>query len=304
MFLVARVIADEAEIVSKISELREEIKKLKMERYSIIAELRQLRAERRERVSRLRDLRSRLKELRDKRRALVERVKSLREERRNLLSRIRVVAGEVDEIRRSTSGFGRQSERRISALRRRIGELEWRLQTQVLSTEQERAIVEEIMRLEAELEKALEALRHREVLAEKRAELVSLRLNLRELSKEISKISNNISMIDQELGSIRTEIERLSGEVSEVDKKIEELSSRIKTIDEQIASLAQSLSELTSALREIRLGRERQRIEDLFRKQRKAVEEKLKRGEPLTIEELKVLYSNSPDELESSEDLK
>ena len=288
----------EKEILERITELREEIKRLKERRYALIEEVRRLRQERRSLIDRARQLRETLRSLRERRRKLVEEVRGLRQERRQLLEKIRSVVSELDQQRRIAAELRPLARRSINAIRRRIEELEWRQQTQVLTPEQEKEIIDEITRLEALLEKTMEARQVLQSLAEKRAELMGLRLQLRSYGEEIRKRSAEISRIDERIDAVRKELDELSPRIDELSKKIEELSGEIDRLREEINARVEELRRLSEQLRGIRSGRERQRLVQIYAEKRRAVEEKLRRGEPLTLEELRLLYAERLEELE------
>lgn len=288
----------EREILDQIAALREEIKSLKERRYGLIEEVRRLRQERRELIERAKTLREQIRSLREKRRKLVEEVRGLRQERRKLLERIKAVVSELDEQRRIAAELRPLARRSIAAIRRRIEELEWKQQTQVLTPQQEKEIIDEITRLEAMLEKTMQARQVLQELSERRAELMGLRLQLRSYGEEIRKRSEAISRIDERVNELRAELDQLSPRIDELSKRIEEMSQEIDRLREEINERVARLRELSEQLRGLRTGRERQRLIEIYAEKRRQVEEKLKRGEPLTIEELKLLYAEKLEELE------
>ena len=290
---------DEKSILDRIAELREEIKQLKEQRYRLIEEVRQLRQERRKLIEEARRLREQLRELREKRRQLVEEVRSLRQERRKVLERLRSLMGELEQQRRISAELRPLARRSINAIKRRIEELEWKQQTQILTPEQEKEIIEEIARLEALLEKTLQARQVLMELSERRAELMGLRLQLRSYGEEIRKRSERITRLDERITEIRQRLDELSPRIDELTKKIEELSQEIDRLREEINKRVAELRELSEQLRGIRSGREKQRLLEIYAEKRRRVEEKLKRGEPLTLEELKLLYATGLEDLEA-----
>jgi len=290
--------ASEKEILDKITALREEIKQLKEKRYSMIEEVRGLRQERRQLIERAKQLREQIRQLREKRRQLVEEVRSLRQKRREVLEKLRAAVNELEQQKRIAAELRPLARRSINAIRRRIEELEWRQQTQILTPQQEKEIIDEITRLEALLQKTMEARQLLQELAEKRAELMGLRLQLRSYGEEIRARSERISRIDERINTLRQELESLSSKIDELTKTIEEKSHEIDELREKINSKVQELRQLSQQLKSIYTGREREKILQIYSEKKRQVEEKLKRGEPLTLEELKLLYATQLDELE------
>lgn len=290
--------ASEKEILDRITALREEIKQLKEKRYSMIEEVRGLRQERRQLIERAKQLREQIRQLREKRRQLVEEVRSFRQKRRELLEKLRAAVNELEQQKRIAAELRPLARRSINAIRRRIEELEWRQQTQILTPQQEKEIIDEIIRLEALLQKTMEARQLLQELAEKRAELMGLRLQLRSYGEEIRARSERISRIDERINTLRQELESLSSKIDELTKTIEEKSREIDGLREEINSKVQELRQLSQQLKSIYTGREREKILQIYAEKKRQVEEKLKRGEPLTLEELKLLYATQLDELE------
>ncbi|ABM80932.1 coiled-coil protein [Hyperthermus butylicus] len=288
----------EEELLQRITALREEIKRLKEQRYHLIEEVRSLRQKRRGLIERVRQLRDELRSLREERRQLVEEVRRLRQERRELLAKINQAVVELEKQRRIAAELRPLARKSIAAIRRRIEELEWRQQTQILTPEEEKEIIDEIARLEELLEKTLQSRQVLQELASKRAELIALRLKLRSYGQEIRSRSAAISRIDEKIASIRGEIEKLSPEIDQLTKRIEDLSAEIDKLSQEIADRVTALREALTQLQELRMNREKARALQVLRERKKIVEEKLKRGEPLTIDELKLLYASSPEELE------
>jgi len=73
-------------------------------------------------------------------------------------------------------------------------------------------------------------------------------------------------------------------------------------VSAKISEKVEELREATRMLEELRVAREKARALEVLRERRRQVEEKLKRGEPLTIDELRVLYASSLEELEEEGD--
>ncbi len=294
---------DEEELVNTITALRDEIKRLKEQRYLLIADVKKLRVERARLIERAKTLREYLASLRSKKNELVEEIRDLRQKRKELFTRIDSILDELEETKRVASQVGPYARRSISSIMKRIEELEWKQQTSILSLEEERRIIEEISRLEAILEKMLQARQLLNTLTEKRAELVSLRLQVKSIGREIKARGDRIGKLNEEIKRIRSELDELSNRIDSLKKQIEELSSEIDTLQNIISEKMSLLQSLNEELRNLRISRTKSKLEAIYRDRREKIRKKLERGEPLTIDELQLLYSDSLEEL-GPEDVK
>ena len=114
----------EQELLARIDEVRNEIKRLKEERMQLVERVRLLRRERRELVERARQLREEIRRLREERRKLVEKVRELRRDRRETMQKIREVLARLEQQRRVVNELKPYARKSVTALRARIEELE------------------------------------------------------------------------------------------------------------------------------------------------------------------------------------
>ena len=122
------------------------------------------------------------------------------------------------------------------------------------------------------------------------AEVKALRLSLRGVNEEIREIR-------EEIGRIKEQIASLSPKYEEMNKMVDSLSEEIAKRSQLIDDLSKQLDEYYSKyrdamikLKEIKLAKQQGVRIELIEKKRKEIREKLERGEPLTLEELKILY--------------
>jgi len=82
-----------------------------------------------------------------------------------------------------------------------------------------------------------------------------------------------------------------------MNKKVNALSDEINAKSQMIDDLSRQLDELYALyketmikLKEIKIARQQGLQVELIEKKRREIKEKMERGEPLTLEELKILY--------------
>jgi uncharacterized coiled-coil DUF342 family protein len=150
-------LASEEAILNEIGTLRDEIKTLRERRTQVAEEVRTLKGERRELIDKIKVLREELRRERERLAKLKEERGKLIEERRDLVKKIRDIKSSLFSKRELLNNVGKIEGISAAKIKARIDRLEWRIITESLPLEEENAIIKEISRLEALLEKAIEA---------------------------------------------------------------------------------------------------------------------------------------------------
>jgi uncharacterized coiled-coil DUF342 family protein len=182
-----------------------------------------------------------------------------------------------------------------ASIRRKIQQLEWKLQTSVLTREEEEEIVRETARLEEMLERLMKVEEAKKKMIELRAELARLRLLLKDYSEAIAQRSKNIEEIDQRINNVKEVIDQLNNKIDELGKKIEEISAQIEQIDGELQQLREERKRIINELKSKEEMEVKSKGEQLLTELAKRAKEKMSRGEPLTFEELQALMMVNSD---------
>jgi uncharacterized coiled-coil DUF342 family protein len=178
----------------------------------------------------------------------------------------------------------------LKRLQRRLEELEWRQMTTVMRPEEERRLVEEIARIESMIMKVKEARKHVISVLELEADYKATLLKLKDLNSRLAGLGEEIGRVKAQLQGVAERLNELSRKVSSLSEAISEKSSRVDEISRQLDSLYAEYRGVLSELKNIRESRRLGIQLELLERKRREVKEKAERGEPLTLEEMRILY--------------
>ena len=236
-------------------------------------------------------------------RRLIESVKAEREERDRINmdiseakrkrtaihAQIKSVYDEMSELRDQVVGSPSNDQRRMM---HRVNELEWRQQTEQLSIEDERFLVEEIDGLEMQLVKiGLEK--------EKQDKIHELRRMARRLKDEASdahqiviELSEKSQIHHQEVVRIRPELEEYKKAADTAHKNFVEWLKKVKDGEDKLKIVRTEIDEIYGKLRKLDVGgreavKSAKRAEQREQEQERveAAVEKLQAGKRLTFDE-------------------
>ncbi|MEN3000008.1 MAG: hypothetical protein ABDH61_05480 [Acidilobaceae archaeon] len=281
---------DEQRLISNIEETRDKIVALKEEKRKLVEERRALIEQRRKLVEERRAFVREYREHKEQLRALREEFLKVKGERDAVKNEAMNKREDLRIARQLAEKEGEVAKISLRRLQRRLEELEWKQMTTVMRPEDEKKLVEEIARVESMILKVKEARKHVISLMELQADYKSTLLKLKGLNEKLSRMW-------QQLNELRTKLNELGNKIGEANRKIEELSREIevrnlklddlsKEIDALYGNYKESLTKLSEMKEARRLGIQL----ELLEKKKKEVKEKAERGEPLTLEELKILY--------------
>jgi len=281
---------DEEELLKLAEEYREKIVSIKEQRRQLVEENRKLRAQRRQLIEEKRQLTSRLQEVRKKRNELMEQLRQLKAERDKVREELEKKREQLQLARKLAEKEGDLAKLSLKRLQRRLEELEWKQMTSILSSEAERRIVEEIGRLEELIERVRRAKQQVLSIMELEAEVKALRLKSRDLTQRINGVRESIGEAKREIQSLVERIEEYNKKIDALSEEINERSAILDDLSKQLDLLYTVYREIMVKVRELKLARQyRLSLEELERR-RKEVMEKYKRGEPLSLQELRILY--------------
>ncbi|MCE4614123.1 MAG: hypothetical protein F7B60_01150 [Desulfurococcales archaeon] len=279
----------EKDMLNKITELRQKLKEIIEHRSILIDEIKIERRKRRELLDRRRELIEELKKLREEKNKLFEELNK-QKEKRNELSKM--LHDKIDELKKFKEQFKDDSIMRvsISSIQRRIQQLEWKQQTQVLSSQEENEIVRRIMELEELLEKAREAKKLKTQFISIKAELAKIRVELKDTTAKLREIRENIGKVKERISGLSSDVNDLNKQIDIMTEDIEEKSKNIEGLSKERTQLKSQLKILNEQLRAVRMGEDAKKVEEFVEERRKQVMDKMKKGERLTLEEMKILY--------------
>lgn len=260
-----------------ISKLKEASGKYK----SLLEDVRRVKEKRDKLHAEIRGAIEEIKTLKSEYKSLSLEISSLKGELNSEYSKLRETRQLINEVKAKIGG----SSVPLKELRRRISELEWRLQTAPTDLQVEKKIAGEIARLEREVKQQEEVLKLKENLMELKAtreaikiKIKSIRSKLEEVGSKREAIKKVIIQLDERIKSLRKEADDYHRDLLQKVKELNELKIEKKTIVEELETLE---------------AEEKKRFEDEAKsnliKNAKIVLDKLRKGERITSEELKIL---------------
>ena len=270
--------------------------------------LRQLKTQARDDLEELRRHRDKMREyksIRDEHnkevRALIESVKAEREardaintditdakERRTALhAQLKSIYDEIRELRGRIVGSPSTDQRRMM---RRVEELDWRQQTEQLTMDEERSIVEEVAKLETQLVKIGQEKEKQDRISELRRLARKLKEEASDAHKRVLELSEQSQIHHQEVVRIRPQLEEFKKSADTAHQNFVEWLKKVKDGEEKLKEIRTQIEDIQGKLRkhvsEQGPRSERRAVQREEQKERTAeAVEKLQSGKRLTFDE-------------------
>ena len=131
-------LSTEEQLIEKITELKKQISDTINERRQLISELRKLRQKKNEKLERLRGVRQQLAQVREELNQRINELREIKRKRTELLEVIKKIREELEEAKKVQANF---KDVDVNSLERKIKALEWKLQTNTLTLEEEKKLI-------------------------------------------------------------------------------------------------------------------------------------------------------------------
>lgn len=280
--------AAEEDLLKRISDLRQEINKLKEKKYAAIEEVRKLRQRRIEKIEKLKAVRAQLETLFQEYNARINELKELKQKKDALFDVIKEMRREFEELKnlmKKTQGLN------PDLLEKRIKSLEWRIQTSSLTLDEEKRLIQKIAELEKKFTEAKKILKIKEKGNEEKAEFLAKRIELATIRQKISATVGEISEKKKLIASLKEEREKIKKELDELKQRIEQKNKEIEDLNSQIEQKNRELEKQVETQKKMERGVYGGTNDaEVLERKRKVAEEKLKKGERLTFEDFYALY--------------
>lgn len=271
---------DKRKLMAQLFEQRrgliEQLKRTRARKSELLEELDQL-------ASRLEDERQQYKELKARLNALNQDRKSLTDEIRKAKERHKEATTQLEDMKPALRSRGEE-------LQKELKRMEWKLQTEHLSKEEEKGLLEKMKELAYTLsvwKKAYhlkdEAMKLGRDLDEKSAALFDIKADRQETIKMISEKRQKIDEYTKAGRQVYDEIEGTEQDIKELEKKLHKVDSELKELR---AEIDKEMQEERKLKWEARVSANKEALE----KARKEAMERIKKGEALSLNDLKLLY--------------
>ncbi|MEM4311549.1 MAG: hypothetical protein QXX95_04100 [Nitrososphaerales archaeon] len=264
------------ELKSLKSSLIEEINKLREHKENLFKEYYELNSKIKEKRENLKEMIEILREGREKINQAIEESKSLKERRNENRAKI----NEIKKVCKS----------QLESIEKEISELEWNLQTKKLTREEEKKIILKLKKLAKDrknLLKLKDIEQENQKIKDKLSELWNSIANEKSKKEEVKKRLNNLK---NELFSFVKLRDEKFEELRKISINIKALGSKLRGISEELLALTQWKKNFDRNVKEKEIEESKRKEKEILSKLAQEAKEKLKRGEKLSFEELKVIY--------------
>lgn len=284
---------EQKELFKKLGELRREVTALRTELNQADEQKEEWFEKKEELGSRIRGLIRKIKEDREKRNTLTKEVKEEKKERDSLnqevkdkISAVKELSREKDEISKK-AGFKEDP----SDIRRQIERLEFKIETEGLSFEKEKKLMDVIKGLKKRYKEAQKISGVWGRIHETSGQIDEKKKQAEEVHKEIQKKAEESQKMHEEMIALSKEVDELKKQEEEAFKKFVEFKAKFNDVNEKLKVKLTELNEVNGKLnkhvKSKRLEKEAREYEILESKEQ-LIEEKIKKGEKLTTEDLLV----------------
>ncbi|MEM2024882.1 MAG: hypothetical protein QXW94_01145, partial [Desulfurococcaceae archaeon] len=186
-----RTAAELSKEANEISQLffktSESIKVLKEKRLALISDIRKLREEKLKLLQDIRSIKGELGKLVEARRKLITELKEVLNRRKTKIEEIKSLRELMNTKTIEWQSVKQEVKIPISVLKQKVEEIEWTIQTNILTQERENELIKKLRAYNALLDKLHKAKKSREEAQELRALYISLKMEVGSLTEKASK---------------------------------------------------------------------------------------------------------------------
>ncbi len=278
-----------------LEDVSQRIDSLASQRFSSINNYKQLDDRRREIRRQIRELTEKINEDRKKLDDYYEKLASFKASRREILSQIREQKTKSSEVEKLLKKFEQSSPKEGAALNERLKQVEWKLQTERISRDEEKQLVASVKELETKLKAWKKAHATKQ-------DLTDITGKIKILKKQLDEMNSFKAKNEPEVRAQHERVAAMLGQRHQLFQEIEGINSELINLDSSIAKLTQELYTLREQRRLLIDGRRSRDHESSRAKTRELVErakgdakKKLEQGGKLSLDELKLVYADDPD---------
>lgn len=273
-----------------VRELDQKLSTLREQRDKLNVEAREWADERDKLNQQIKNLRAEILELKNRRNKLNDKVKELKQLREKATREMRKKIEEIKEIGQEIKVLSKKKPSRSpQLLKREFDSLEWKIQTTSLSLQEEKELVDQVERLEVQLNA------HRKI-GELNDKMLELKTGIKALEtrrklrhEELTETAQKSQIIHKKMLERIEKAKELKTEADELHKNFLDARERAKLVQREFTEILNQINSVRDEIREEE-EKEKKKGEEVLRKKiEKRAREKVKRGEKLTWEEFQVL---------------
>jgi uncharacterized coiled-coil DUF342 family protein len=235
-------------------------------------------------------LRTEIVELKNERDKLNEKVKALKKQREETKAQIREKITEIKKTNQEIKALNnKKPPKSLQTLQKEFDSIEWKIQTTPLNLNEERSLIEQVKKLEIQINihKKLEQLNQKVV--EMKAELKALQAKSKIFHEKLTETAEESQKIHEKMLERIGESKKVKMEADEFHKLFLQEKEKAKPIQDEISKIVNEIKMLREEIRRKEAEEKKKTEENLREKLERQAREKLKRGEKLTWEEFQLL---------------
>lgn len=285
------------EVSREITQIRETIKKLKEKKITLISEIGRLREERSRLLDEIRSIRRNIFILREERGKLIDEYRKTISERRDEISQMKALRDLINTKSAKIQDLSAEIKMPLNAIRQKIDEIEWTIQTSILTQEQEKELVDKLRGYVKLLNKAQVIRKGKEEILELRALYISSKTKIRELTDRASKLRETIVSKKEEITGLRQKLNDILSRYMTIKKELESKKNELNQCNSELVSLTSRLSSLRENYQVLLKEIEKARSTEVLRQKKtevlREVEQRSKKR--LSLDEFKIIYGEVED---------
>jgi uncharacterized coiled-coil DUF342 family protein len=277
--------------------LSQKIDSLASQRQEMINEYRRL-------DQRRRDIRKEIRELTEKinldRKSLdqyYEQMTTFKANRRELLSKIREMKVKSADVEKVLKGFEKGIPKGGEALNERLKKVEWKLQTERLSRDEEKQLVAVVKDLETKLKAWKKADKTKQAYSEVLDQIRALKSKLDEMNKFKTENDPQIKARHERVATMLNQRHALFQEIEDINNGLVELDARITKTTQDLDEMRNRRRSLVDTRRNRDFESSKAKTRQIVDRARLDARKKYEQGEKLSLDELKLVFGDDSEVL-------
>lgn len=241
----------------------------------------------------IRDLIQKIKDSKVKRDSLTHEVRELKPKRDSINREISEKLNELGKLKKERIGIAKSLgiSEPPSKIRQNIERLEFRVETETASFEKEKELMKKIKELKKLYDEASIITEFDKKIRDTSDAIKKMRKEANESHTSIQEKARQSQLLHEEILKISAEIDKMKADEEEAFKKFSEFKKRFNEVNGQLKERLKAMNEAKWQLDKFfsdRRERKRAEQESLLKSKEEQVNEKIRRGEKLTTEDLLV----------------
>ncbi len=223
--------------------------------------------------------------------------KNTRKKRREILSKIRELRPKIKEAEDEISTFENSISRENSSIiTKRLKEADWKIQTEKLTREEEKQLIQLVKELETKLRLLKQAYGSNQKVYEMKKEMKILQEKMDEVSTLSQESENEFEVGKDRLTNDFKCREQLYAEIDKVNEDILELDQAISNTDQQLDEMRIKRREVLDQKKINEIDIIKNKEQEILQKAKVEAKDKMINGKKLTFEELRLAWGDDSEQ--------